>query len=175
MKSSFFHFIIALAAGVAVLAGYGVWYAVVAAKSASVADLQNQIDTKTEAEGRVASARAAIAEVASDENVIRSYFVPKTGVVAFINNLEASGQSQGTKIDVLSVSAGTGAQSTLELSLAVNGTFDAVLRTVGAIEYAPYDISLSSFSLAQDAENNWRADLGIVVGSTDSEIATSTP
>jgi hypothetical protein len=175
MKSSFFHFIIALAVAVAVLVGYSAWYAVVAKESASVANLQNQIVVKTEAASGVASARTAIAKVASDEAEVQNYFVPETGVVAFINNLEALGQAQGTTVRVLSVSADAGAQPAFLFSLTVKGTFDAVLRTVGAIEYAPYDLSVSSFSFEQDAKNSWHANLGLVVGSTDSETATSTP
>jgi len=180
MKSSFFHFVMIVIAGSAVLAGYGAWYKIVSDESASVANLQNQIDTKTEAANRAASARATIAEIASGENALQGYFVPQTGVVAFINGLEAQGQALGTMINVLSVSAGTGKRSTFVLSLTVKGTFDAVMRTVGVIEYAPYDLSLTQFSLNQDAKNSWHANLGLVVGSTnasstDSETATSTP
>jgi hypothetical protein len=175
MKSSLFHFVVALIALIAVLSGYGVWYSVVAAKSSLVANLQSKIDAKMETANRTASARAAMTEIASDETAIQSYFVPETSVVTFINNLEAQGQAQGTAVNVLSVSAGTGARPTLALSLTVKGTFDAVMRTVGAIEYAPYDLSVSQFSLEQDARNSWHANIGIIVGSANSKTATSTP
>ena len=66
-------------------------------------------------------------------------------MVGFINGLEAQGQALGTTVSVLSVSAGTGKQPTFMLSLTIEGTFDTVMRTVGVIEYAPYDISLYSF------------------------------
>jgi hypothetical protein len=49
------------------------------------------------------------------------------------------------------------------------------MRTVGAIEYSPYDLSVSGFSLNQDAENGWQATVGLVVGSIKAETATSTP
>ena len=153
--------------------GYFLWYSIISAKSNSVANLQNQIDTQTEAVSRAASARAAVAEIQSDENAVHDYFVPETGVVSFINNLETLGQSQGTDVSVLSVSAGTGALPTLTFSLTVKGTFDAVMHTVGAIEYSPYDLSISEFSLTQDVGNGWQANLGLVVGSVNS--ATSTP
>ena len=180
MKSSFLHFIIAVIIGGAVLAGYGAWYKVVTNESTSVANLQSQISAKTKAANNAASARATIAEIASSENALQGYFVPQTGVVGFINGLEAQGQALGTTVSVLSVSAGTGKQPTFMLSLTIEGTFDTVMRTVGVIEYAPYDISLSQFSLNQDAKNSWHANLGLIVGSTvdgstDSETATSTP
>ena len=177
MKSSLSHFFIALVTGIAVFVGYGVWYAVISEKSTAVAGLQNQIDTKTETAGRVASARAAISEIAGDEATVQNYFVPKNGVVSFINGLEAQGQANGSAaVSVLSVSTGSkGTHQTLILSLTIKGTFDAVMRTVGAIEYAPYDLSISSFSLVQDTKNSWNANLGLIVGSTNSETATTTP
>lgn len=151
MRSPFFRLMVAMVAGIVVLAGYCIWYAVVAEKSASVAEVQNRIDAAMETASRVASARAAIAEIADDKTALQGYFVSENGVVAFINNLEAWGQTQGATVNILSVSAGTGTRPTLVFSLTVKGPFDAVMRTVGVIEYAPYDLSISEFSLAQDA------------------------
>ncbi|HUY05545.1 MAG TPA: hypothetical protein VMV62_02420 [Candidatus Paceibacterota bacterium] len=170
------HFLIALAVAAAALAGYGVWYAAVSAKSAEVADIQGQIDAATENASRIAAARAALAEVAGDEAKVQAYFVSEAGIVAFINSLESLGLSQKAAVSVLSVSAaGTPARPTLQLSLSVKGAFDAVMRTVGAIEYAPYDLSISTLSVGQDAKNSWHADLSLTVGSTPPAAATSTP
>lgn len=166
MKSSLVHFIVASAASAIVLVGYGVWYAALAAKSVSVANLQDQIDTKMETARRVASARAAMAEIADDESIVRSYFVSETSVVAFISALEAQGHAQGASVQVLSVSSGAArTQPTLAFSLTISGTFDAVMRTVGAIEYAPYNLTISAFSIGRDDKNNWQANVGLTVGS----------
>ncbi|MCX6787006.1 MAG: hypothetical protein NTY93_00550 [Candidatus Kaiserbacteria bacterium] len=165
MKSHFFNLIIVFISVLAVLIGYGFWYAAVAAKSATVAGLQNQIATETETASRIATARAVITEIAGDEAVVQSYFVPETGVVRFISELEAQGQAQGATTSVLSVSTGTGTQPTLLFSLSVKGTFDAVLRAVGVIEYMPYNLSVSGLSLTQDDKNSWNANLDLVVGS----------
>lgn len=174
MKSSLTHLVVALLICVAALASYSAWYAAVSAKSAAVADLQEQIETKTETINRVAAARAMLAEIADDETVVRGYFVPETSVVPFIDALEAQGESQGAAISVRSVSTGgTSARPTLELSLSVAGTFDAVMRTIGLIEYAPYDLMVASLSVAQDDKDNWQADLKIVVGSVPASRAAS--
>ena len=160
-----FNFIGALLVCSAVLAGYGVWYAAIASKSAAVAHLQNQIDTTNENASRATSARAALAEIADDEATVQNYFIPETGVVVFINDLETRGRSQGAAINVLSVStSGTSIQPTLTLSLTIGGTFDAVMRTVGMIEYAPYNISIITISLTHEA-TVWRASLNMIVGS----------
>lgn len=176
MKSTLAHLAFASAACVAVLAGYGFWYAATAAKSVEVAELQSQIDAKTEAVSRMATTRAALAEIAGDESVVRGYFVPETGVVAFIDDLEARGRALGAAVSVLSVSTGGGgAEPTLQFALSVKGTFDAVMRTVGAIEYAPYAISISALSVGQDAKDLWHADLKLRVASVPPAAAAPAP
>lgn len=176
MKSPTIHLLITLAATVIALSGYTVWYGAVSDKSREVAGLQNQILAASETVSRVASARAALTEIAGDEMKVRSYFVPESGVVAFINDLEARGVAQGATIDVSSVSTGgTPSRPALMLSITVKGTFDSVMRTVGSIEYAPYDVLVSSFSIRQDVEDAWNASLGLRVGSVPIKSATSTP
>jgi len=177
MKSPFTHLLIVSFFCAAALAGYGFWYAAVAQKSSAVADLQGQINAKTETVSRIASTRTALSEIANDEAVVQGYFVPETGVVAFINSLEGLGRAQGSDVSVLSVSTDAGAteRPMLAFSISVKGTFDAVMRTVGAIEYAPYDLSIAALSVGQDAKGSWHADLKLLVGSVPTGIATSTP
>lgn len=167
MRSSLAHLFSALVICGIAFVGYGAWYMTVVSLSSTAADLQNQIDAKTESASRIASARAAIAEIGNDEAVVQNYVVSEDGVVAFITDLEARGKALGAVVDVLSVSKGTeGARTKLVFLLAVKGTFDAVMRTLGSIEYAPYDLSLSGVLLGQDAKDSWHADLKLLVGST---------
>lgn len=174
MKSHFLNLVGALILTIVVLVGYGFWYGVTASKSATVASLYEQIAAKTETISRIAFAKAAIAEIAGDEAVVQNYFVPQDGVVAFITRLESQGQALGTTVDVLSVSTGSkGTQPILILSLSINGTFNAVMRTVGVIEYMPYDLSISGLSLSKGDKNSWNANLNLRVGSI--KTATSTP
>jgi hypothetical protein len=176
MKSPLLHLILALIVCVAALAGYWVWYTAISAKSTEVTILQNQIDAKTESVARMATARTALAEIASDEAMVRSYFVPETGVVSFIDNLQARGRSLGAAVSVLSVSTGgTSAQPTLTFALVIKGTFDALMRTIGAIEYAPYAISISNLSIDHELKTSWSANLRLVVGSRAADTATTTP
>lgn len=166
MKSTLIQLILALVVCAAALVGYWVWYGAVTAKSTTVAMLQSQIDTKTKVVNRTATTRSALADIAGDEAAVQNYFISETGVVAFIDGLEALGRVNGaTAVNVLSVSVGgASAQPTFTFALSIKGTFDAVMRTVGAIEYAPYAISISSLSVGQDAKNNWHADLTFFVG-----------
>jgi len=166
MKSLFARAVVTFAASAGILFGYWIWYGIVADKSSAVASLQDQITTKTETASRIASARVALSEIAGDEDIVRNYFISEDGVVAFINDLEAHGRAQGAEVSVLSVSTNTSSTSpSLLLSLSIKGPFSSVLRTVGTIEYAPYDLSIPELSVVQDVKNVWRADFKILVGS----------
>lgn len=177
MKSALFHLIIAVVLCAAIFAVYGMVYAAVSKKSAAVADLQNRIETKTESINRINVTRTTLAGVADDEAIMQSYFVPETGVVAFIDSLETRAKVFGTTASILSVSTiGMAAQPSLSLSLTIKGTFSSVMRTVGSIEYAPYNLSIASLSVTQDAKDMWNAGLTLVVGSVSTKrAATSTP
>ena len=91
-------------------------------------------------------------------------------MVAFIDTLEGRGRSLGATVNVLSVSTGgDSAHPTLELTLSIKGSFDAVMRTVGSIEYAPYAISISSLLVGKDVKESWMANLKMRVASVPSE------
>jgi len=172
MRPPFTHLVFAVLVCAAAAVGYGFWYAAVGAESAAVAQIESDIVTKTETTAHIASARASLAEIAGDEATMRGYFVPETGIVSFINGLESAGQKQSAVVNVVSVSSGTvNSRPALTFVLTVKGSFDAVMRTVGVIEYAPYDLSVTSLSVQQDTKA-WRADLTLLVGSA--AVATST-
>ena len=177
MKSPHLQLFSALAIFIAAAVGYGFWYTAVATKSTAVASIQAQIRTETATADRIASARAALAEIAGDEAAVQGYFVSQNAVVSFIDGLEALGSAQKTSVNVLSVSAGADASGhpALTLALTVTGSFDAMMRTVGAIEYAPYDLSIMTLSIAQNQKSVWQANLTLSVGSTNASAATSSP
>lgn len=176
MKSSFFHLLVWIFICAVVIIGQIFWYVVISNKSIAVADLQRQIDTKKETAERISSARTALAEIAGDESVVQSYFVPENGVVPFIENLETRVRAQSATMKVLSVSVGDAKKKpSLLFSVTVNGTFDSVMRSIGVIEYAPYDISVSKLSIVKDSKNNWHADIEFIVGSILPNPVTSKP
>lgn len=176
MRSSFIHLALAFLVCVLAFIGYWIWYAAIADKSADVAALQSRIDVRTATINRLATTRAALAELSGDEMTVRSYFVPETGVVAFIDGLEARGRALGTTVKVESVSTGgTTAKPTLEFALSIAGAFDSVMRTLGSIEFAPYAITVSQLAVEQMTRNNWRADLKLLIGSRAPDARTPTP
>jgi Tfp pilus assembly protein PilE len=175
MKSPLIHLVIALIIGILAMVAYGFWYSAVSRASQHVVALQTRIDQANTDVSRIAAARAALAEISNDEASVQGYFVPESGVVAFINTLEGLGPKERAEVSVLSVStAGSAAQPTLLLALSVAGSFDSVMRTIGAVEYAPYDLSITKLTLVQNDKNLWQANLSLTVGSAPAS-ATSTP
>lgn len=158
------------------LGALGSWYVSVEKKSAEVARLEAQIIEKTDTMARIAAARASLAQIADDETTIASYFVPETSVVSFITSLEDRAETLNTSLGVLSVEkAGTPSNPAFKFVLAIDGTFEAIMRTVGALEYAPYNLSIQSASISNVDENSWRGTIVLLVGSLAPKTATSTP
>jgi hypothetical protein len=175
MRSSATHLIAVMLAWVVALGGYSVWYGVISKKSNEVVDLENKIIQTSDAMGRIASTRVALTEISRDEAQVQGYFVPETGASALIEDLEARGAAQRANVSVLSAAiGGTPAQPTLTLPITVTGTFDAVMRTVGAIEYAPYAISVSGVSVQKNANSAWQASLTLTIWSTP-RVTSNTP
>ena len=176
MKSSLIQVVLSVLVCVATMVGYGVWYAHIGKMSARAADLENQILAKTETQKHISEAQASLAEIAGDEASIQNYFVPETDIVTFIDNLQSLGHSQGATVGVLSVAkAGSASRPTFTLSISVNGTFDSVVRTIGAIEYSPYALTISTLTLSSGDKNVWNATFTVLVGSVSVKSATSTP
>lgn len=177
MKYSLFRTAISFVVLVMVVIAYAICYAMVAARSTNAADLETQIATKTQVAERLKSVRAALEELSGDEAEVQGYFVSNANIVSFIDTLQRRGNELGSKVNVLSVSAANTKSPTLTLTLQIQGPFSAVMRTVGAVEYAPYALTVSSLSVTevQGSEASkvasWTANMTVLVGSTS---ATST-
>lgn len=129
------------------LAAYGAWYASLRKASVQVAALTQDIQAKSQDSARVREAKQALEALAADEASIGAYAVRQEDIVRFLEDLEQTGASLGSSVEVVSVTSETkGARSHIALSLKVTGSFDATLRTIGAIEYGPYDSRIQSLT-----------------------------
>jgi hypothetical protein len=98
--------------------------------------------------------------------------VPETGVAAFIDDLEARGRAVGATVEIASVEAAPKGKPEMFVTLAIEGSFDAVMRAFGSIEYAPYALAVTGMNLAQSTESPWRADLTLSIGSATTTAST---
>jgi hypothetical protein len=133
---------------VLVLAGYGFWYAIVSTESEQAGVLSAKIAEQNNAATKSAQAKSELTLLTSQGATIDQYFVQTNNLVPFLEQLQSLGKFLGSNVQVASVSAEPGSPyGQLNLSLGITGSFDAVVRAIGAIEYEPYNVSISSLSL----------------------------
>lgn len=167
MKSPATTFLIRAALALVALGGYWFWYQAVVVRSAEVITLEQQVALREESASRAAAVQAVLADIENEEAVVRAYFVSEDKVAAFVDDLEARGREQGAVVEITSVAvAPVTEHAALAIALSVSGTFDQVARTLGSIEYAPYDLVVTATTLSRDVKGRWRAEVKLLVGST---------
>lgn len=175
MKHTLIQLIAAAVMLVLAIGAYGLWFVVVDTESAQARSLAGQINTKGQDAERIAEAKTALAALAVNEDAIKTHFVSANDIVPFLSSLESTGTALGAKVDVVSVGADTSAGKVghLNLSVHITGPFDSVMRTIGAFEYAPYDIVLTNLTFDTTGSSIWSAAVNLSVGT--GMIASSTP
>lgn len=158
------------------LGAYAFWYRHVSKLSTQAAELTGQLQMVGDAGGRASSVRRELDLVTQQETEIYQRFVGSNTIVTYLEAVEATGRGLGAEVEVISVGdAPTRANHPAELQMAlrITGSFDAVMRTLGAIEYQAYATSLSSVTLDTPTGANWTAAATFLVGKPPA--ATSTP
>ena len=152
-----------------VLSTYAFWYASVGKLSVRAAALSEEIRTKSQDSARVAAARVALESLSEDEAAMRAYLVREQDIVPFLGALEETGASLGSSVEVVSVGEDIkDERERLALSLKITGSFDAVQRTLGAIEYGPYDSAIQSVTFdtvrTESGNGGWTAVATFTLG-----------
>ncbi len=174
------HALLAILVLIAALSAYGFWYASVSKKTAEASTLASDIQTKHQDSERVKAAKDELQKIATQESLVNGYYVETSDVVPFLETLQTTGKNLGSTVEVVSVSADPGKPHThLNLSLSITGPFDSVVRTLGALEYAPYDTALQNLTLdtpetVTGKAAQWTAAATFLVGTADAPNAPST-
>ena len=153
---------------IALSVGAGVW---LESQKSRAVQLGQDVAQKQSETVRIARAREALPVLEEAEGVVASRLVRANDIVSFLEQLEKQGKAQGASVKVLSVNpVQTGALSRITISLTITGSFDSVLRALGAIEYGPYDLSLTNVALtksgADEVPGGWIASVTVSVGTT---------
>lgn len=166
MKNFFFQLVIALVFVGIAMGGYAFWYFETKQMSVRASELAGEIATKEAARSRTNSARAGLPELGADETFVASHFVATADIVSFLERLEATGKAFGAVVEVASVTGDDkSSEGSISLSLSVTGSFDAVMRTVGAIEHGPFANQVQSLTLDTSGDG-WTASGIFVVGTS---------
>lgn len=148
--------------------GYFLWRGHVERTAAQAAAFATELKARGEQGAGAATARRALEELALHESRVESHFVGEEEIVPYLEGLEATGDSLGAAVEVLSVgntSAKAGEPGRMQISLSITGPFDSVARTLGAIEYQAYDTRLMSLALdSPPGASGWTAAAVFEVG-----------
>ena len=155
-----FALVLLVIAGVA----YSFWYQAVVAASANAASLASSIASANQVSQAARAARSAQNGLGGSEDAVNHYFLAESDVVPFLEALQAAGTAAGAQVVVSSVGAAAGKTNTLAVSLHITGSFNAVARAAGAIEYAPYALTEQSLVFGNEGKGVWHADQSISVG-----------
>lgn len=158
----------------AVVAGlYALWYYEVQHEAKKSGELQAQIQTTIDGAVTAAETSDTLASLAADEAAIESYRIKLADIVTFLERIEGTGRSLNSSVEVVSVADKPGNDGRMALSVRVIGSFDAVLRTLGAIEYGPYDSKITNLTF--DTPPNGGAWTAVVALSVAVDTATPKP
>lgn len=172
------HAIVMILVFLGALSVYGAWYGAVGKESANAVSLESQIRAKTETAANAQAARSQLTKALSDRASITDYFVSTNDIVSYLGILQNTGTKYGAKVGVDSVTAQPAQpHALLQLALHITGPFDSVERTLGAIEYEPYDTTVTSVTLDTPGGSGtpqWTAAVTMNVGTVDSASSTTT-
>ncbi len=181
MNRVYFHLIFATTLFIVALICYAFWYGALGALSFEVAALSSEVTAKNQSAAQALVAEDELAKLSAEENIIHGYFVSTADIVSFLEGLQTLGSFAGAKVSVVSVSANPSPRPHLDLALKVSGSFDAVMRAVGAIEYSAHDIQVTTLtldtvtSLDPKIPSGWAAALVLQVGTASSTPLVSKP
>ncbi len=156
------HLVLSLIVALALVAGYAYWFMQVRLLEGKAEALTLDIAVKTEEYSRASGTKDTLAGIVAEEAEVRAHFVPTESIVAFLEGVEALGNQFGTTVTVVSVTD-PAPDGRITLSLSISGSFSAVMRTLGLIEYSQYASATRSLTLDTGGDGVWTAAASVVV------------
>lgn len=177
MTKSLMHLIAAAGFLLLTLIAYGAWFTIVGRTSAEASALRTEIANRGEAGTRAAMARKTLDDLALQEASLYGHLVAPSDIVSFLETVEGTGRRLGTSIEVVSVGPAQNKQNQIALALSISGPFDAVMRTLGALEYQKYATTLTNLTLESQGASAgiWEAAVTFTVAATPQSAQTTTP
>lgn len=146
MSRSLAQLLVALGVLAVVSGLYALWYYEVQREARKSGELQTQIQTTIESAVTAAETSDTLASLAADEAAIEGYRIKLADIVTFLERIEGTGRVLTSAVEVISVADKPGNDGRMLITVRVIGSFDAVLRTLGAIEYGPYDSKITNLT-----------------------------
>lgn len=140
---------------ISVVVAYVWWFNSLATLQGETRALQTQIDTARATSAHASRIAQASVELTAEEALVASHLVHTNDVVSFLHYVETSGAPSGALVKVVSVSESP-TKDSITLALHIQGSFSAVLQTLGALEYGPYIVSAKSVTLDTREDGVWQ-------------------
>lgn len=158
---------------------YWLWNQMLVKENTEFVSVGAQIDAKSMEIARASATKNELKNLSADQNDVEGYFLSAGDIVSFLEHLEKTGPTLNSTVSVLSVGTdqGSGSPSQLKVTVKIAGTFESVMKTLGVIEYGPYDISIADMTLGSASNTGadaWAADVIFVVG-LHPDAPSSTP
>lgn len=158
MSRSLIHLLIAFGILAAVGGLYAFWYYQVEKEAKESATLLAQIQANVQSAVIASETGDALVALAADEAAIDGYRIKLADIVTFLERIEGTGRSLGSAVEVVAVADKPGPDGRIELTVRIIGSFDTVLRSLGAIEYGPYDSRVTNLTFDTPSDGGaWTA------------------
>src|SRR3989344_1756990 len=158
-------FLTALFANLLIMIVYGYIFVQVRHKNQNIADLTKAVVDLTKQKENLKSAKEVVSESVLLRDTISGYFIPRDGVVAFLNSMENMASRNYLELEVLSVSVAPARVSpdvfeVVTGSLEVFGTWSDVYRFVALTELMPYKVYLRKVSVEKFFDESLETSAG---------------
>lgn len=173
MSRSLAQLLVALGVLAVVSGLYAAWYYEVQREARKSGELQTQIQTTIESAVTAAETSDTLASLAADEAAIEGYRINLADIVTFLERIEGTGRALTSAVEVVSVADKPGNDGRMLITVRIIGSFDAVLRTLGAIEYGPYDSKITNLTF--DTPSNGGAWTAVAALSVAVDVAAPKP
>lgn len=159
------HLVIALVLLALCVAGYIAAFLAVEKTRDQIAEVSGKTVALMEDQERIKEAQGALAALSQNESRITGYFLNEKEIVSFLEEVESAGEALGANVTVVAVNNERGTTpSRVSVALRITGSFDAVMRTIGVIEYEPYDGVITTITMDDQGEGVWGASVTYSVG-----------
>lgn len=169
MNRALSHLVIALVLLGLAVAGYAAAFLTIERTRTQIAEVTGKMLQRMDDQRRIQEAQGALAALSANEARITGYFLNEKDVVEFLEELESTGDTLGADVTVVAVNNERGATPPrVAVALRITGSFDAVMRTIGAIEYGPYDGVVTTVTMDDQGDGTWGASVTYSVGTAQS-------
>lgn len=165
MNRALTHLMIALVLLALMLAAYVFVFLGIEKTRNQIAEVSGKMVQLEKDRERIREAQGALAALSANEARVTGYFLNEAAIVDFLEEVESAGDALGATVTVVAVNNERGAAPPrVSVSLRVTGSFDAVMRTIGVVEYGPYDGVITTVTMDDQGDGAWGASVTYSVG-----------